>query len=302
MFDLLSHYRTATAITDFHRHFEYLDGLSDEPEALILQVQNLLVHYQTDKQKLSPEVLQSRRDEVDTRWLSVLLDHARRLGPLEAPREPNARVLTTCRDFAVLLCGLMRYKQIPSRVRYGFAHDQYISSRPMHDHVLVEYFHDGRWKFAESRLHLLPQPMLDIPQSDIPQDFFFTGGEVWRQIRSGERNERAFSGYRFDKDYGQWTVRNLFLFDLASLCGYEPLMWDAWGSMLEEKPGARITHARQLALLDRWAGLDPRDPRDCHTLIREFCSTQGLCVEQTVHSFSPVRGAYQVRVQQEQRA
>ncbi len=42
---------------------------------------------------------------------------------------------------------------------------------------------------------------------------------------------------RGDDGYGLWKVRNLMIYDLTSLCGFEPLLWDAWGVMLLQPPG-----------------------------------------------------------------
>ncbi|HCT7987741.1 TPA: transglutaminase domain-containing protein [Serratia liquefaciens] len=298
MFDPVSHYRQHTPVTQPGRFATALDTLPDDVDGVIGAVQNLLVHYQTDKAKLSPEIIAARSAEVDLRWVEEMLAHLMRLkeGSLISPREPAQRLLCTCRDFAVLLCAFMRHKKIPARVRYGFAHDQYKAERPMHDHVLVEYWDGQQWCYAESRLHVLPEPLLDIEQADFPRQLFFSGAEIWRQIRAGILSERAFSGYHFDDDYGQWTVRNLFLLDLVSLCGYEPLMWDAWGVLLEEKPGARVTHADQLALLDRLAMLDPCNATDCAALRTALLACPELCCQRNVHSFSPVKGAYCVSV------
>lgn len=298
MFDPVSHYRQHTAVTQPGRFVAALDALPDDVDGLIGAVQNLLVHYQTDKAKLSPEIIAVRSAEVDLRWAEAMLSRLMQLqdGNLLSPREPAKRLLCTCRDFAVLLCTFMRQKQIPARVRYGFAHDQYKPERPMHDHVLVEYWDGQHWRYAESRLNVLPEPLLNIEQKDFPRDLFFSGGEIWRQIRAGVLSERAFSGYHFNDDYGQWTVRNLFLLDMTSLCGYEPLMWDAWGVLLEEKPGARVTHVDQLELLDSLAQLDVCDASDCASLRTTLLSCPELYCQLDVHSFSPVKGAYRVSI------
>ncbi|MEW2738378.1 transglutaminase domain-containing protein [Providencia sp. PROV130] len=298
MFDPVSHYRQHTTITLPGRFVAALEPLPDDVDGLIGAVQNLLVHYQTDKAKLSPDIIAARGAEVDLRWAEAMLNRLMQLqdGNLLLPREPAKRLLCTCRDFAVLLCTFMRYKQIPSRVRYGFAHDQYKPERPIHDHVLVEYWDGQHWRYAESRLYALPEPIQDIDQKDFPRDLFFSGGETWRLIRAGNLSERAFSGYHFDDDYGQWIVRNLFLFDMASLCGYEPLMWDAWGVLLEEKPGTRVMNVDQLALLDRQAQFDVCDRADCASLRTALLSCSELYYLHDVHSFSPVKGTYRVNI------
>ena len=41
--------------------------------------------------------------------------------PLDVPREPDRRVVGTCRHFAVMSCALLRWRGIAARVRCGFA-------------------------------------------------------------------------------------------------------------------------------------------------------------------------------------
>ncbi|WNJ94733.1 transglutaminase-like domain-containing protein [Vibrio ruber] len=300
MFDLIEHYRRQTHVTNPEPYTILFDQLPNDVDGLIQVVQNILIHYQTDQKKLTPNLIVERCHEIDSRWVSTMIQYAQALDGSELAqyRPPHLRVLSTCRDFAVLLCAMMRHKQIPARVRYGFAHDQYKPERPMHDHVLVEFWdhEEERWKYAESRLHVLPEPLLDVSATDIPSHFFYTGGQIWRHIRQGTMNERDFSGYRFDKDYGQWLVRNLFLLDLASLSICEPLMWDSWGVLFHSKPGARITNPEQLAFLDDLAELDVRKARECDELITKFNCSQDVNYRGTIHSFSPVSQHYHIEI------
>ncbi|AWK40697.1 hypothetical protein GPY51_19620 [Photorhabdus laumondii subsp. laumondii] len=294
MLDPINHYRQHTEVTLAASYSSQLDDLPNDVEGLISIVQNLLIHYQTEKDKLNPDIISMRNTEIDSRCVSLMLKKLLLLddSSFSNPRPPEKRLLSTCRDFSVLLCSFMRHKNIPARVRYGFAHYQYNDECPMHDHTLVEYWNGTRWLYAESRLNFLSKPLLGANPSDFPRHLFFSGAEIWRHIRQGTMNERIFSGYRFDDGYGQWIVRNLFFLDLASLAGYEPLIWDSWGILLEENPGARVTDVQQLNFLDRMALLDPCLPDECNELITSFNNYNELSYQGKVHSFSPVSGAY----------
>lgn len=57
--------------------------------------------------------------------------------PLSVAREPEKRVIGTCRQFAVRSCALLRYRGIPARVRCGFA--TYFQSGKGLDHWSTEY-------------------------------------------------------------------------------------------------------------------------------------------------------------------
>src|SRR5947209_6616128 len=60
--------------------------------------------------------------------------------PLSVAREPEKRVIGTCRHFAVLSCALLRYRGVPARVRCGFA--TYFQPNQALDHWITKYW-DG---------------------------------------------------------------------------------------------------------------------------------------------------------------
>ena len=58
-----------------------------------------------------------------TAYMQDLLDKALELDGcnLAIPRAPDKRVIACCREFATLMCALLRSKGIPARSRCGFA-------------------------------------------------------------------------------------------------------------------------------------------------------------------------------------
>src|SRR5260370_32554017 len=70
---------------------------------------------------------------------------AKRMLPAEKP--PG-----TCRDFALMLCSILRQHAVPARVRCGFA--TYFTTNPFEDHWVCEYWSEakGGWALADAQL------------------------------------------------------------------------------------------------------------------------------------------------------
>lgn len=52
--------------------------------------------------------------------------------PLTTARPGESRALSTCRDFSLMLCGVLRHHGVPARIRCGFG--RYFAPHPLHDH------------------------------------------------------------------------------------------------------------------------------------------------------------------------
>lgn len=139
--------------------------------------------------------------------------------PLTVAREPDKRVVGTCRHFAVLSCALLRYRGIPARVRCGFA--TYFQPNQGLDHWITEYW-DG-------------QTVLTHPEHLAPGEFL-TGGEAWNAFRSGDIDATTFGVYGTE-NWGAAEIRGNAVKDLAALNKVETLPWDEWGRMTEAYEG-----------------------------------------------------------------
>lgn len=100
--------------------------------------------------------------------------------PLTVAREPERRVIGTCRHFAVLSCALLRYRGIAARARCGFA--TYFQPRQGLDHWITEYRHGGRWVRIDTEI--LGGSVLAKPE-DLAAGEFLSGGEAWTAFRAG---------------------------------------------------------------------------------------------------------------------
>jgi Transglutaminase-like superfamily len=153
--------------------------------------------------------------------------------PLSVAREPEKRVIGTCRHFAVLSCALLRYRDIPARVRCGFA--TYFQPGKGLDHWVAEYWDDdsARWVRIDSEvltLAVLPHP------EDLRPSEFLSGGEAWSAFRRGEIDGSDFGVYGTE-NWGAGEIRGNAVKDLAALNKVETLPWDVWGRMEEAYRG-----------------------------------------------------------------
>ena len=106
---------------------QFLKELPDNIEPLTDIVGGLLVHFISDKEFLDEKLIRRRKWEAELRFVESILNRILELthAPLTVARNHEKRLLSTCRDAALLLCCFMRYKGIPARLRMGFAHFMY---------------------------------------------------------------------------------------------------------------------------------------------------------------------------------
>jgi hypothetical protein len=299
---LLDRYRRHSPVTDPGRHGRCLEALPTNVPELVEVIGGVFAHYEFDLPGTGFAMPAERRGEPDLRFAGRILDRilALGVGTLERPRPIEARYLGVCRDAGVLLISILRAQGVPARLRYGMTRHLYDARRPFHDHVLVEYWSraDGCWKFADPRAYQSVREANGIPdeyRADVPGSEFLTGREAWRAAREDDAAAFRLSGLTMNADAGLCRSRNLFLYDLASLAGWEPLMWDAWGYMLRRRHDARPRGVLQFRRLDALAALDPRDPAQCAELLARSYRMRGLRVPSKVVCCSPLSGRSIVR-------
>ncbi|MEM9561193.1 MAG: transglutaminase domain-containing protein [Actinomycetota bacterium] len=222
-------YASHTAYSDPGRYRGLLAALPTEPAALSAVARNVIVHYRAS----ACELPESSRDDIDGRWLEVMLatDQGRHPIPLTEPRPEPERVQGCCRDHTLFCVGALRTQRVPARSRVGFA--GYFVDGWHHDHVIVEAWLDGRWRRFDSEIEhgspALPEPM-DLAFDSATGPGFVTAAEAWRAHRRGEIDADRFG---VDPDL-PFLAGPRFLFDeviyeVAHRYGDELLLWDGWG-------------------------------------------------------------------------
>ena len=172
------------------------------------------------------------------------------LRPLSIERPIASRVPGTCRDFALMLCSVLRQRQVPARVRCGFA--DYFNSGPWEDHWICEYWrpNEGRWVRVDAQLDDVQRQHLGVhfDTTDLPSANFLTADEAWRRCRSGAASAQDF-GHGASK--GLWFMRVNLVRDHYALNETEVSPWDAWR---QAGPAHQFVSEAEQAALDALAG------------------------------------------------
>ncbi|MDH2380699.1 transglutaminase-like domain-containing protein [Bradyrhizobium sp. CER78] len=172
-------------------------------------------------------------------------------GSLTAARPPRSRTFGTCRDYALLLCSMLRARSIPARVRCGFA--TYIGDDIYHDHWICEYWPpaDERWLQADAQLDALQidRQQITFDCANLPRDAFLTASQAWRLVRS---NSVAAGAFGHAATTGLWFLHVNVYRDLLSLTNRQMSNWDSWR---DAAPAGKVLKVDALAELDRLAEL-----------------------------------------------
>lgn len=207
-----------------------LEGIPSDPAELALIVRNLLIHRE-ESPLFGFTLPDNRKNEAETRYVSAILSIVaeRNPAPLTVARAPARRFAGSCRDFALLLCSLLRSTGTPARIRCGFA--SYFVPGRHEDHWVAEYWRPGSgWTLVDAQL-LAPElsEMFKIPfdPMDVPRDQFIVAGAAWRACRAGHTDPELFGISMYDLS-GMDFVQSNVVRDLAAMNKVEVLPWDGW--------------------------------------------------------------------------
>jgi len=244
-----------------------IDSLPGDVGALVTAVQGLLLHdhYGGELYGEAPSdfVAHSRATlPVVERLAAVLSGNS---APLDHGRPPFERSVGTCRDYALLLCAMLRQHGTPARVRCGFA--DYFGGPGWEDHWVTEYWLDdaNRWALADAQLDEVHRRHLSIAFDtlDMPRDRFRLAWQAWRACRAGADP----SHYGHGEATGLWFVEVNLVRDLNALAKRETSPWDGWRRVRDQD---RMFDEARLARGDHWASLaehiDERDGASLHDL------------------------------------
>lgn len=251
-----SPYAQQGALSDPRHHGALCADLPDEIGALCRIVQGLLIHdyYGLHLYGEPPAhvVGASRATLPVAARLDAIL--AAEAAPLTAPRAPFARAVGTCRDFALLLCALLRQQGRPARVRCGFA--RYFGDDGWEDHWLCEYWKPGedRWALADPQLDEPHRARLGISfdPAELPRGEFLRAWEAWQRCRD---DPVAAERFGHGEVTGAWFLQVNLARDLLALCKREVSAWDAWREApLRSLDDAARRRCDRLAALAKAAG------------------------------------------------
>jgi hypothetical protein len=163
---------------------------------------------------------------------------------------PARKTPGTCRDFALMLCSILRQHAVPARVRCGFA--TYFTANPFEDHWVCEYWSEekGGWALADAQLDELQRKHLriDFDTTDLPPGKFFNAGQAWSMWRAGKADATTFG---HGDARGAWFLRVNLMRDQLALRKREISDWDSWRAL---SAADKILSDKELAECDRIAG------------------------------------------------
>jgi hypothetical protein len=221
-------YAGHSALTDPGRYAALIGGLPLDIPVLCRTLHGLLIHEAwIERQGLNPAAFsgQSRATLPVVQRLEqlLLIDPS----PLTIARPAESRALTTCRDFSLMLCAILRHHGVPARIRCGFG--RYFAGFPYHDHWVCEYWARGeqRWVLVDAQLDDLHRSLFkfDFEPTDVPRTVYITGIEAWKRCRTGVIDP-ALLGH--GTTTGLFFARVNLARDLLALAKIETSAWDTW--------------------------------------------------------------------------
>lgn len=213
-----------TAFTSPGRHTSAVIAIGGEPKTIVSAIQGLLIHGGAlEHYGVAPAAFSRETLPVEARLDELLTADPR---PLTAPRLPQARAVGTCRDYATLVCSILRQNGEAARVRCGFA--AYLGGAAWEDHWICEHWSGERWRRIDAQLDPVLQRALEIQMAadDLPSATFLAGDEAWRACRSGAlRPDTLAHG---DEAAGLWFVLVNLVRDHLALADRFTSSWDEW--------------------------------------------------------------------------
>jgi len=211
----LEYYKGHSVITSPDRFGYLYDTLPETIPELCQIVQGLLLHVM-HTHRYGVHLTEQRKKEVRLREVEDILHRAIELSadPLNQPRDPNSRVISHCRDYAVLLCSFLRHKGIPARVRAGYA--TYFVPETHQTHWLCEYWcpRRMRWILIDAQMDDIQSRhyKIDFDPLDVPTNRFLYAGDEFKLLK--------------ESDEGFYDVKRSLIQDFAALNKNEVEIWD----------------------------------------------------------------------------
>lgn len=143
-----------------------------------------------------------------------------------AVRAPESRMIGTCRDYALLMTGLLRQHGVAARVRCGFA--AYLSVGTFDDHWICQAWspEDRRWQIIDAQLDERHRRAYGIgfDHLDVPADQFLTAERAWEVVRAGTHDAALFNAGAGAS--GEWLMCVNLARDCLALRKQETSPWD----------------------------------------------------------------------------
>lgn len=234
-------FRQLYPMTDPGPYAALYDGLPEPLNELCALIKQQFIH--PGRLDEYSAVLPEERGPEDGTFISVeqilagLIE--RNPAGLIMERQPDERLIVSCRHHALLLTSILRLRGTPARVRVGFA--QYVAQAPDRhvDHWLCEV-----WDASQQRWQLVDA---DAQRVDLPRDEFEPASDVWLGARAGQLQPEQYGAMEW---WGMPYIRSNLCHDLDAILGHEPIYWE--GPRIFHQPLEEM-RPEQYTLLDQVA-------------------------------------------------
>lgn len=284
--DALTYYSQQSSISDPKRYSHLFSGLPTTIPELCKIVQNSFIHllilkFHGEKAyKITMEDLQKKNRNLKEELNTLTIEEELKIicdlnsSPLTVKRPPVERILGNCRDYALLLCSILRHQGVPARVRSGC--EAYLTPDQdfYEDHYITEYWNtqENRWILVDPQIDEFQHEMMKISINvyDVPRNKFVVGGKAWKWYRTQKADPYRFGIFDYSgPDYIRFKLVN----DLAFLNKEEGMAWGGWG--LAAAAGENLS-SEDYALLDYLADVTARTDNSNFEEIRQLYRNPSL--------------------------
>lgn len=189
--EILDFYKRTSMYTDLGLYKTFAKNLTNDINELCLLQRRQIIHPVWIKLGLEQDKREKHylryEDEVLTSAINILNELLRRNKEYSVNRNDKDKVFVTCRGQAILLAAILKSKNIPARVRSGFA-SYFNDDNTYGDHWIVEYY-DKDWRLADPDCYY---ELIDknINPTNMNKNLFLTGAEAYIKIRDKQINAR----------------------------------------------------------------------------------------------------------------
>ena len=249
---MVSEFVSHSEETEPNSYKDYFLSIGDTIEEICTAAQGLLIHAYWLEEYQYPASEKDKYHEMQLRSVSDICACASEKQEIsKEKREPQFRVISTCRDYSLLVCSILRSKGTSARLRCGFA--TYLRPEAFEDHWVCEYWDSlkEKWIMVDAQLDqvLLEKLELDFSEYEVPGNRFLFAGKAWEICRSGKEDPTKFGIHHLN---GLSFIKANIVRDLFALGKIETLPWDQGWGILKGSIEETIS-ARELVYIDELA-------------------------------------------------
>jgi formylglycine-generating enzyme len=183
---VLYFYKQYSPLTDPGEYAYLYKNLPDFLPELCRLIKSQFIHPFSDLPQYRNQIPKERWNEWLTMYPTVqsilkgLLSYDSR--GFVNDRKPENRLVLGCREYAIVLTSVLKYRGIPARVRTG--HAKYLVSGFHLSHTICEVWNDkeNRWMLVDPGMNMI----------DFKREQFDFSNEVWLNMQKGEINANLY--------------------------------------------------------------------------------------------------------------